>query len=71
VNDDLLNTPKAHAVMKRLLAPRALATALHADSAFLDHARQVAQDPIVDIWACPTPGGAVSLNRPSLTSRSG
>lgn len=50
VNEDLLDSPKTHAVMKRLLAPRALATALHAEPAFLEHAERVAGDPALEIW---------------------
>lgn len=64
MNDDLLNTPKAHAVMKRLPAPRALATVLHAEPAFFEHAQRVADDPALDIWATADSGWGSQFEPP-------
>ncbi len=52
---DLLDNTKARAVTKRLLAPRALATMLHTEPVFLQHAREVADDPRLDAWIDPNP----------------
>lgn len=50
--------------MKRLLAPRALATVLHAEPAFFEHAQRVADDPALDIWATADSGWGSQFEPP-------
>jgi hypothetical protein len=68
---DLLDTPKSRAVSKRVLAPRALATTLHAEPAFLAHAREVARDPHLDAWIASHPdwGSQFEPPWPDVASR--
>jgi hypothetical protein len=68
---DLLDSPKSRAVSKRVLPPRALAIELHAEPAFLQHAREVARDPLLDEWIAPHPdwGSQFEPPWPDVASR--